>query len=150
MARKGRSTGPTEDRTEEEPWEPESDRSVNRTLDESVEIEIEEGDFAFIYGDIVNDADADDPEDLVVVNIPESTAEKWTYEGQTLSDRYPSCPPDDEVVVCVKKQVLDEYMPNWDSRKYDIPLAQLREDEIAFSAYPSIQLILVEESHLRE
>lgn len=151
MARKGSSSGPPQKRTEEKSWQPSGpDDAPNRSLDKAVDVEIEEDEFEFIYGDIVHDEKADDPDDLVVVNTPDERADEWEYDDDTLSDRNPDCPPDDDVVVCVQMYVLDDYMPEWDERDGDIPLDQLYDDEVPCLVFPSSRLILVEESHLRE
>jgi len=150
MARKG-STGPPENRTEEESWEPsDPDERPERSLDKAVEVEIEEDDFKFIYGDIVHDEEEDDPEELVVVNTPDLTAEEWEYEDDTLADRNPTCPPHDDVVICIEKEVLDDYLPDWDKREEDIPLDQIRDDEVPIQVFPSCRLILDTKSHLRD
>ena len=41
-------------------------------------------------------------------------------------------------------------MPDWDEREVPIPLKQLVEDEVPFAPFPSLQLVRVEDSHLRE
>lgn len=151
MARKGSTSGAPQDRTEEESWQPSGpDDAPDRSLDKAVEVEIEEDEFEFIYGDIVHDEKTNDPDDLVVVNTPNVTAEEWEYDDDTLADRNPDCPPDDNVIVCVRMDVLDDYMPDWDEHEEDIPLDQLREDEVPCLVFPSARLILEEESHLRE
>lgn len=151
MARKSSSSGAPQNRTEEESWQPSSpDEKPNRSLDKAVEVEIEEDEFEFIYGDIVHDEKADDPDDLVVVNTPDATAEEWEYDDDTLADRNPDCPPDDDVIVCVQMDVLNDYMPEWDEHEEDIALHQLRDDEVPSLVFPSTRLILEEESRLRE
>jgi hypothetical protein len=150
MARKG-STGAPENRTEEDSWEPSGpDERPERSLDKAVEVEIEEDDFEFIYGDIVHDEEKDDPEELVVVNTPDLTAEEWEYEDDTLADRNPTCPPHDDVVICIEKEILDDYLPDWDMRDEDLSLDQLRDDEVPILVFPSCRLILDAESHLRD
>lgn len=42
------------------------------------------------------------------------------------------------------------YVPDWDEREEEIPTDQLVEDEITFAPFPSLRLIRVEDSHLRE
>lgn len=150
MARKG-GTDPPEYRTEEESWEPSGpDERPERSLDKAVEVEIEEdNDFEFIYGDIVHDEEADNPEELVVVNTPDLTAREWKYENDTLADRNPTCPPYDDVVICIKKEVLNTYLPDWNNREEDMPLDQLREDGVPIQVFPSCRLILDAKSHLR-
>lgn len=150
MARKGGSGAP-ENRTEERPWQPSGpDERPERPLDKSVKIEIEESGFEFIYGDIVHDEEGNDPVGLVVVNTPDLTAEEWDYKDDTLADRNSTCPPHDDVIVCVKREVLNNYMPEWNERREEIPLEQLRGDEVPSRVFPSQRLILVEKSHLRD
>lgn len=154
MARKGGTRGPPENRQQEEQWRPtETGREVRRAADKAVDLEIEEEDFAFIYGDIVHDGEddeRDDPLPFVVVNTPDVTAIEWEYEDETLADRNRGYPSDDDVVVCVERETLDDYLPDWDEREEDIPLDQLRDDEVDCFVAPSLRLLLVEESHLRE
>lgn len=154
MARKGGTRGPPENRQQEQQWQPtETNRIVRRADDKAVDIEIAEEDFAFIYGDVVHDAEDDEREDslqFVVVNTPDITAMEWEYEDRTLADRNPGYPTDDDVVVCVEREILDDYLPEWDEREEDLPLEQLRNDEIECFVAPSLRLVLVEESHLRE
>lgn len=151
MARKGGSRGPPENRQQEQEWQPsQSGRSLRRDDDKAVDVEIEEEDFRFVYGDIVHDSEAEEPEDLVVVNLPGATADEWEYDDETLADRNPKYPGDDEVVVCVQRDTLDDYLPDWDEREEEIPLDQLRDDEVPGFVAPSLRLVLVEESHLRE
>ena len=84
-----------------------------------------------------------------MVNIPALTAEEWEVEDGTLADMNPKIPDDDEVIVVVPLDVLEDYMPDWDEREEEIPLDQLVEDEIPFAPFPSLQLIRVQDSHLR-
>lgn len=150
MARKG-SSGAPENRTEEEAWVPSGpDERPEWALDKSVEVEIEEEDFDFVYGDIVHDEEEENPTELVVVNTPDLTAEEWEYEGETLADRNPTCPPNDNVILCIEKDVLDDYLPGWDEREKEIPLDQLQNDGVAIQAHPSSRLILDQKSHLRD
>ena len=105
----------------------------------------------FIYGDIVHDTEADEPIALVVVNVPGLTAEEWEFEdGNTLADRNKKCPDDDDVIVVTPLNVLENYLPNWDKREAAIKLEQLVEDNVPFAPFPSLRLVRVQDSHLRE
>ena len=152
MPRKG--GGPPKGRTDEEQWQPPGrEEPLQRSLDMALEIELddEEEDPDFIYGDIVHDTEADEPIALVVVNIPGLELDEWEFEdGDTLADKTPKYPDDDEVIVVSPLDVLEEYMPRWDERGAAIPLEELVEDEIPFAPFPSLQLVRVEDSHLRD
>lgn len=108
-----------------------------------------EDEFEFVYGDIVWDREPEEPQDAVVVNLPDVPASEWEVKGGTLADQNPGCPPDDDVVIVVVRSDLDEYLSDWDERTEEIPLEQLDEDDISYLPYPSLRLDLVEESHLR-
>lgn len=103
--------------------------------------------YEFSFGDIVHDREDDDPDDAVVVNIPDVTAEKWSCpDGKTLSEENPGYPTDDNVIVVVFRDTLDEYLPKWPEREDQIPLGRLDENEIPYYAFPSLRLELVETS----
>ena len=152
MPRKG--GGPPEGRTDEEQWQPPGrEEPLQRSLDMALELELddEEEDPDFIYGDIVHDNEAEEPIALVVVNIPGLELDEWEFEdGDTLADKTPKYPDDDEVIVVSPLDVLEEYMPRWDEREAAIPLEELVEDEIPFAPFPSLQLVRVKDSHLRD
>ncbi len=152
MPRKG--GGPPDRRTDEEQWQPPGrEEPLQRSLDMALELELddEEEDPDFIYGDIVHDTEADEPIALVVVNIPGLELDEWEFEdGDTLADKTPKYPDDDEVIVVTPLDVLEEYMPRWDEREAAIPLEELVEEEIPFAPFPSLQLVRVEDSHLRD
>ena len=154
MTRKGGPRGPPDERKEEEPWQESGvEESVQRTLDLALEIEWDEDkdEPDFIYGDIVHDTESEEPIALVVVNVPGLVAEEWKFEdGDTLADRNERCPGDDEVIIVVPLSVLEEHMPDWDSRKAAIPIDELIEDEIPFAPFPSLRLVRVQDSHLRD
>jgi hypothetical protein len=142
MARKTGSGGPPENRSEEEPWQPEgSGEPLNRTLDLGADPEVEE--IELIYGDIVRDFDVDDSERYVVVNTPDKRVDEWDVGGQTL-DENSECPPDDDVVIVVIERILDKRIPDWKSREKEIPLSHLRNEVIPFDAFPSLSLGIVE------
>ncbi|NKE37913.1 hypothetical protein GWG54_19360 [Natronococcus sp. JC468] len=103
----------------------------------------------FMYGDIVYDEVPADPEDRVVVNLPQKVANQWEVNGGTLADQNPACPPEDDVVIVVLLEEFDEYMPNWDQREEEIPLEQLEKDNVPYRPYPSMRLDRVADSHLR-
>jgi len=153
MPRKG-SSGPPKERTDEESWQPSgSEGPLQGTLDVGVELErdneYEEVDL--IYGDIVHDRDAEDPEHAVVMNLPNETADDWDVgDDKTLADQNPGYPREDDVVIVVNEEELDDYLPEWDERDEEIPLDQLDEDEIPYEAFPSLRLVLIEPSHLRD
>lgn len=69
-------------------------------------------------------------------------------EDGTLVDMNPKIP--DDVIVVVPLDVLEDYMPDWDERREEIPLDQMVEDGIPFAPFPSLQLIRVQDSHLRK
>lgn len=149
-----KSGSPPTNRDEEESWKPPgSEEPLQRSLDLALEIEIdteEKEEPEFIYGDIVRDTEAENPINLVVANIPGLTAEEWEFEDGTLANRDEKYPDDDSVVVVVSLRELEEYMPDWDEREIPIELAKLIEDDISFSAYPSLRLVRIKNSHLRE
>ncbi|MUV56721.1 hypothetical protein GJ632_04490 [Halogeometricum sp. CBA1124] len=104
-----------------------------------------------MYGDIVHDTEAEEPIALVVVNIPGLKAKEWEFaDGETLADRNAKCPDDDEVIVVVPLDVLKEFLPEWNTRESAIPVEKLSDDEIPFAPFPSIRLVRVEDSHLRD
>ena len=154
MTRKGGSRGPPEERKDEEPWQGSgADESLQRTLDLALEIELDNDEERpdFIYGDIVHDTEAEEPIALVVVNVPNLTAEEWEFEdGDTLADRNEKCPNDDDAIVVVPLEVLEEHMPDWDTREVAIPLDKLVKEEIPFAPLPSLRLVRVKDSPLRE
>jgi hypothetical protein len=121
---------------------------ISGAMDRSTEYEEDEQDF--VYGDIVQDEGTKDPEDLVVVNLPNTPADRWEVDGGTLADQHPMCPPQDDVIIVVPLVELDEYMPGWDNREEEIPLKQLEEDGVTTFVYPNGRLDLVEPSHLRD
>lgn len=84
------------------------------------------------------------------MNIPALTAEEWEVEDGTLADMNPKIPDDDDVIVVVPLDVLEDYLPDWDERKEEIPLDQMVEDEIPFAPFLSLHLIRVQDSHLRK
>jgi hypothetical protein len=143
--------GPPKGRTDEEPWQPpEADEPLQRSLDLALQRgEDEDDEPEFIYGDVVHDNEADDPITLVVVNIPGLTADQWEYEDETLADRNPKYPDDDDVIVVVPLTVLEGAVPEWDERESAIPLGDLMEEEIPFAPFPSLRLVRVQDSHLR-
>ena len=151
MTRKG--GGPPEGRTDEEPWTPPGaeeplQRSLDLALERDGDVDEEEPDF--IYGDIVHDTEADEPIALVVVNVPGLELIEWELEdGDTLAEKTPKYPDDDEVIVVVPLDVLEGYIPDWDEREVPIPIEDLVEDEVPFAPFPALQLVRVEDSHLR-
>ncbi|QCC60231.1 hypothetical protein DVR14_21100 (plasmid) [Natrinema thermotolerans] len=123
---------------------------MNRSLDNALQIGDDEDDEPdFIYGDIAHDDEVDEPEDLVVVNLPPVTADEWELEDETLADQNPKYPADDDVVITVEFETLDKVMPDWDLRETPIPLDELEEAEIAYEPFPEHRLIREEDSHLR-
>lgn len=120
------------------------------SLDRFPEIDPEEDEPDFVYGDIVVDEREAEPEDLVVVNVPRITADRWVIDGETLADRHPECPPSDDVVIVVPLVALEDYDPAWREREEDIPLSELKESPLAPVVYPGLRLDLVEPSHLRD
>ncbi|GAB6862692.1 hypothetical protein ACFR97_16300 [Haloplanus litoreus] len=153
MTKKG-GGAPTE-RYDEEPWQPPgAEEPLQRSLDLALQREDDDGDEEepeFIYGDIVHDDEADEPIALVVVNVPGLEADEWEFgDGDTLADKIPKYPDDDFVVVVVPLDVLEDYLPNWDEREVPIDIEQLVEDKIPFAPFPSLQLVRVEDSHLRD
>jgi len=148
MTRK--SGGGPPDRTDESPWQPPgAEQPLQRTVDLITESNEEEPDF--IYGDIVHDDEADDPITLVVVNVPGIDASDWEFEdGDTLADRNKKCPEDDDVIIVVPLGTLEDYLPEWDEREVPIKLEQLIEDDVPFAPFPSIRLLRIQDSHLRD
>lgn len=145
MPRKGRGGGDPPDGQEQTIRTTEG--VVSGTVDRSTEFEGDEQ--KFVYGDIVHDEEPEDPEDMVVVNLPDVPADRWKVDGGTLADKHPTCPLQDDVIIVVPMLELDEYMSEWDEREKEIPLNQLEEDDIITFAYPSMRLDLVDPSHLR-
>lgn len=152
MTKKG--GGPPKKRLDEEPWQPPgAEEPLQRSLDLALQREDDAGeeDPEFIYGDIVHDTEADEPIALVVVNVPGIELDEWEFEdGDTLADKTPKYPDDDFVVVVVPLNVLEDYLPRWDEREVPIDIKELVEDEIPFAPFPSLQLVRVEDSHLRD
>lgn len=150
--------GPPKERLDEEPWQPPgADEPLQRSLDLALQRAEDPRDSddnddepEFMYGDIVHDTEADEPIALVVVNVTDLPADEWVFEEGTLADRNPGCPPDDYVVVVVPLDVLEEYLPEWDSREEPIPIQQLEEDDVPYAPFPSLRLVRVQDSHLRE
>ena len=124
------------------------DEPINASLDRSTEYQ--EGEFQFVYGDIVHKEREENPEDLVVVNLPDVPANRWQANGGAWSTENPTYRPDDQVVIVVPLSELDEYIPDWDERKEDIPRGQLEDDGVTTLTYPGGILDLVEPSHLRD
>ena len=128
---------------------PESDSEKRDSTDDELD------EFEFIYGDIVQDREAEQLEDegledLVVVNLPCNTIANWDCDGdKTLADRNTGYPPVDSVVIVVTLEALSAKMPEWDKRHEDIPLETLEDNSIDYSCYPSLRLELEEPSHLR-
>jgi len=105
----------------------------------------------FIYGDVVHNTETEDPIALVVVNVPGLEICEWEFEdGETLADRTDKCPEDDEVVTVVPLTVLEDYLPKWDEREVPVDIDDLIEDEVPFAPFPSLQLVRVQDSHLRD
>jgi hypothetical protein len=148
MPRKG-GGGQTSPDEEEELVRTISEGLIDASLDRTDELEGEE-EPEFIYGDIVHDEEQSEPDDLVVVNIPDVRAEQWEVDGGTLADKHPGCPRDNDVIIVVPLVELVDYMPDWDEREEEIPLEQLAEDDVTTFVYPSLRLHLIEPSHLRE
>lgn len=152
MPRKG--GGPPDGRTEEEQWQPPGrEEPLQRSLDMALELDLDDGeeDPDFIYGDIVHDTEADEPIALVVVNVPGLEADEWEFEdGDTLANKTPKYPDDDEVIVVTPLDVLEKHIPRWSDREAAISLDELVEEEIPFAPFPSLQLVRVEDSYLRD
>lgn len=151
MTRK--SGGAPEGRIDEKPWQPPgAEEPLQRSLDLALQREDnnKEREPEFIYGDIVHNTGADEKIALVVVNVPNLRIEDWEFEDDTLADRHDKCPNDDYVVVVVPLNILEDYMPDWNKREVPIKLDQLVEDEVPFAPFPSLQLVRVQNSHLRE
>lgn len=121
---------------------------ISGSMDQSTEYQGDEQEF--VYDDIVHEEGHEDPEDLVVVNLPDIPANRWQVDGGTLSDQHPTCRPQDDVVIVVPLPELDEYMPEWDEREEEISFDQLEEDEVTGFTYPGGRLDLIEPSHLRD
>ena len=149
MARK--SGGPPTGHDDEEAWSaPGAEQPLNRSLDRALQVgEDEDDEPDFIYGDIVIDDEADEPNKLVVVCVPGKTTDEWGVGGMTLAEKNPEYPPDDEVIITVKLSVLIKAVAEWDVRESPISVEQLREDEIPVEAYPSLRLVRIKDSHLR-
>lgn len=149
--------GPPTERIEEEPWQPpEAEEPLQRSLDLALRRVGESSDQndeeepEFLYGDIVHDTEVDEPIALVVVNVPEMTPAEWAFDdGETLADKNPKCPEDDDVIVVVPLGLMNDYMPDWDTRREHVPLMELIEDDIPYAPFPSLRLVRVEDSHLR-
>lgn len=107
--------------------------------------------FEFMYGDIVEDEEAEnDPEKLVVANVTDEKANEWfVTENTTLADQNPSCPDDDDVIVTVEYDALQVSFPDWKEREEDIPLERLEDEEVPYTTYPALRLDLIQGSHLR-
>lgn len=146
--------GPPKGRIDEDDWiPPGAEESLQRSLDLALQREDAddyEEESEFVYGDIVHDTEIDEPIALVVVNIPDTTAEQLRIGDETLAERNPKYPDDDAVIFVVPLEVLEDYMPNWDEREEEIRLEQLLEDEVPLAPFPSLRLVRVKDSHLRD
>jgi len=122
---------------------------MTSSLDRTDEFKAED-EFEFVYGDIVHDEEQTEPEDFVVVNIPDTRIDQWDVEDGTLSDQNPGCPGHDDVIIVVLLLELDDYLSDWNEREEEILIDQLNEAGISWFAYPSLRLDLIEPSHLRD
>lgn len=148
MPRKGGGGQTPPQDPDTEPIRSESGGAIPGTLDLSVDDDEDED--RFVYGDIVHDEEQTEPDDLVVVNLPDVPADQWEVGDGTLADQNPACPRQDDVVVVVPLVELNEYLLEWDEREEEIPLEQLEDDDVTTYAYPSMRLDRVEDSHLRD
>ena len=132
-------TPPEQDEDEDSTEEPTGAGSRQQTLSGGGAAEVDEG---LKFGDIVHDIDDSNPDDLVVVNLPDAIASDWDIPGtgETLAERDDHYPPNDDVVIVVDRDVLDNYMSNWPDRDEQIPIRQLEDDEVEHTAYPSERL----------
>lgn len=137
------------DDREEQPNESLGSGTTEQTSLRGMSVQQDENEF--IYGDIVQDEEAeDDPERLVVVNVTGEMANEWfVTEDTTLADQNPSCREHDEVIVVVEYEILEMSFPDWQEREEDIPLERLEEEEVPYTPYPALRLNLIQESHLR-
>lgn len=147
--------GGPEGRIDEDPWQPPgAEEPIQRSLDLALQYEGDEeteDELEFIYGDIVHDTEADDPSDLVVVNIPGFEIDQWEVEeGVTLADTVKGYPDDDYVILVVPPEILEEHRPDWDTRDTPLSPSKLVEDGVSLESFPSLQLVRVQNSHLRE
>ncbi|EMA49328.1 MULTISPECIES: hypothetical protein [Halococcus] len=136
-------TRPERDEDEDSAEETTGTDSRQQTLSGGGAAEVDQG---LKFGDIVHDIDDSDPDDLVVVNLPDATASEWDLPGtgETLAKRDDHYPPNDDVVIVVERDVLDDYMPSWPDREEEIPLSKLNGDGVDYEVYPSRRLKLAE------
>lgn len=147
------------DSTEEDPDdEPGGEEAVENGLEDQDNLDDDDEEPRFIYGDIVFDrevarqdeVDESEVERSVVVNVPDADASEWKVDqDETVAARHPHYPPTDDVIIIVKRDTLDDRVPAWDEREEEIPLGELSAQDIPYRALPSLRLKLDEPSHLR-
>lgn len=148
MPRKG-GRGQTEPDSEQEIVLGADRDPISGSLDRFEEEAFDDED-GFVYGDIVHDEKAEEPEDLVVVNLPAVKADQWEVDGESLADKNPECQETDDVVVVSPLLELEENFPEWNEREEEIPLNTLEDLEVTTEAYPELRLDFIAPSHLRD
>lgn len=94
-------------------------------------------------GDVVvdRDADSDQQNEAVVVNVPPPNADEWETPGGTVAthpvnQQYPA---DADVVVVVFREELDEARPDYDGSRA-LSLATLADERVPYFAFPRPRL----------
>lgn len=97
---------------------------------------------ALDIGDLVTDAEQDDPDDAVVVELPDATAADYEIEatGRTVADHNESYPADDPVVVVAFEPGLAEAIDGWRFAAPDELRGLVRDHEVRTYAYPESRL----------
>lgn len=96
-------------------------------------------------GDLVVDCEDDDPNEAVVVNLPEPPAHewdayhKWDGEAVTVADSNPNYDEDAEVVSVVFVPELQQHRPDYEGDR-EIPLSYLEAEAYHFPA-PRLEVI---------
>ncbi|WP_330633632.1 hypothetical protein [Halocatena halophila] len=108
----------------------------------------EESGTEFAIGDVVHDRDHDDPNDGVVVNLPNEPAEEWvarvgSYQKKTVADDNPDYPSDAAVVSVVFADDLEETFPEWKGEE-PLSLKEIDKSGIKHYSFPAPRLQIVE------
>lgn len=146
------SESPSDDNHSEEDESSEGNDIGEPCPDETPDDEQDDSneEFEFVYGDIVNDREVEDSVDYVVVTLPNKTISEWKYnDDETIADRNPGYPPSDDLIIVAEREELEDTFPDWDKRTEEISLSEFDDQEVEYSAFPSIRLVLVGPSHLR-
>lgn len=94
----------------------------------------------FDIGDIVHDGDDSDPDEAVVVNIPQEPAKAWVaYEETTVAADNPEYPDDAPVVVVAFADAVSQCLNSWDHEE-PLGLETIREADVCPYSFPAPRL----------